>query len=106
VFKKLFSGEDIEFDDLCETKQVMQGVMYLEGENGDRVHVGKIGRFVPVNDGGAKLLRVKDDKAYAVSGTKDHLWMEASVYQSLKKQPAIDMSYFERLAGGAVQPGR
>lgn len=30
VFKTLFSGEPIEFDDLCETKSVSGGVIYLD----------------------------------------------------------------------------
>lgn len=30
VFKKLFSKEPIEFDDMCETKTVTQGTMYLD----------------------------------------------------------------------------
>lgn len=30
VFKKLFSKEEIKFDDLCETKSVSKGVIYLD----------------------------------------------------------------------------
>lgn len=30
VFKKLFSKEDITFDDLCETKSVRKGTLYLD----------------------------------------------------------------------------
>lgn len=30
VFKKLFSKEEIKFDDLCETKSVAKGVIYLD----------------------------------------------------------------------------
>ena len=78
VFKRLFSGEGIDFRDLCEKKQVKEGVMYLddinlnlygeeyvpelveldqenksEGElvldyDGKRYHIGRTGLFVPV----------------------------------------------------------
>jgi energy-coupling factor transporter ATP-binding protein EcfA2 len=106
VFKKLFTGESIEWDDLCETKQVSQGVMYLDFEH-DRPmafaegmhHVGRTGRFVPVKQGfgGGMLYRVKDGKPYAVTGTKGYLWLEAETAKSLGTE-AVDMVYFDNLA--------
>ena len=110
VFKKLFSGEETNFDDLCETKQVMQGVMYLDfSANPDAKeqglhHVGKIGRFVPVaaECGGGALLRIKDDRSYAVTGTKGYLWLEAELAQSLGESLKIDMGYFDKLVDDAV----
>jgi len=101
VYKTLFSGEEIEFDDLCETKQVMQGVMYLEYPDNVREHVGRIGRFVPVLEGGGTLLRVKDDKAYAVTGTKNYEWVEAEMARNNQDTIKINMSYFEKLANDA-----
>lgn len=109
VFKMLFSGETPTFDDYCETRSVMQGAMYLDFEY-DRpmplytglesmVFVGKTGRFVPVKEDGGKLWRVKDDKFFAVTGTKDYLWMEASQVD----KDNIDMSYFEHLLDEAVK---
>ena len=109
VYKKLFTNEDISFDDLCETKQVMQGVMYIQYDNDVRHHIGKIGRFVPVvpKSGrefkGGTLLRVKDDKAYAVTGTKGYLWVEATVFDDVKDFVEIDWSYFERLTKEAYE---
>ncbi len=112
VYKTLFSGEPIEFNDLCETKQVTQGAMYLDFEH-DRPavlaegmqFVGRTGRFVPVVEGasGAILYRVKDDKFYAVSGTKNHLWLEADMVGDLGEKAVgnIDMTYFERLSNEA-----
>ena len=110
VHKLLFSGEEITFDDLCETKQVMQGAMYLDYEHdrppGDDVEgmvfVGRIGRFVPVKEGqnGAVLWRIKDGKRYAVSGTKGFLWMEAELAQSTENLE-IDMRYYDGLVKDA-----
>lgn len=98
VFKVLFSNEDVTFDDFCETKHVSKGVMYLDFD-GDMQYVGRTGRFVPVteNGGGGRLLRINDEKEYAVTGTKDHLWMES--YQALQKGDdlEIDMMYFYKL---------
>lgn len=101
VYKKLFTREEITFDDICEPRSVMQGVMYLDfegtGDISKMKHVGRTGVFVPVLNKGGALYRVKEDKAYAVTGTKDHLWVEASV---AKADPTIevDYSYFVDLA--------
>jgi energy-coupling factor transporter ATP-binding protein EcfA2 len=110
VFKTLFSGEPITFDDLCEPKSVTQGTMYLDFEHdrpmatasGKMQHVGRTGLFVPVLPaaGGAILYRVKDDKQYAVSGTKGHLWLEAEMCGDLDMS-LVDMTYFEALADQA-----
>lgn len=107
VYKTLFTGEPIEFKDLCETKQVSKGAMYLDFDaekpmffprDGMRF-IGRTGRFVPVKEGyrGGILYRVVDGKGYAVTGTKGHFWMEAEMASDLDPE-IIDMSYFENLA--------
>lgn len=111
VFKTLFTGEDITFEDLCEAKTVTQGAMYLDFEH-DRPmvmvegmqFVGRTGLFVPVvkEAGGAVLYRVKDGKHYAVAGTKGFLWLEAEMAKNLP-EALIDMSYFEKLADDAYK---
>lgn len=111
VFKTLFTKEPLVFDDFCETKSVIQGVMYLDYEaaekpmalsDGKMAHVGKTGSFVPVLEGGGVLYRVKDDKMYAVTGTKGYLWLEAEVAKSMP-DVKIDMSYFDNLAKEAEE---
>jgi hypothetical protein len=112
VFKKLFAGEDITFNDLCETKSVKQGVMYLDFESvqrpavlaeGNMQYVGRTGRFVPITQesGGGLLLRVKDGKSYAVTGTKGYFWIEAEMY--LAHEHEIDMTYFDALEDEAIR---
>lgn len=106
VYKTLFTKEDISFDDLCETKSVKQGSIYLELDHnrpaaleGEKQFIGRIGRFVPVKEstpGGGILWRVKDDKQYAVTGTKGYFWAEAYVAKALPKS-SIDYTYFETL---------
>ena len=104
VFKTLFSKEEIIFEDLCETKSVTTE-MYLDMNEslGEDEHnyqfVGKAGLYVPILPfrGGGVLLRKKDDKYYAVSGTKGYRWLEASVVKSLNKQDDIDLSYHNDL---------
>lgn len=96
VMKKLFTHEDITFDDLCEARSVVQGHMFLEGE-GHSLFVGRTGLFVPVINGGGRLVRIKDGKSYAVTGTKGYMW-ELADYARTMDPANIDMSYFESLA--------
>jgi energy-coupling factor transporter ATP-binding protein EcfA2 len=111
IFKTLFSGEELTFDDYCESKSVLQGTMYLDREEHDKEdelnyrnmrHLGRTGRFVPVLEGGGTLYRVKDEKYFLVTGTKNHLWIEAEIAQSMPDLK-IDTSYFENLKDEAIK---
>ena len=68
----------------------------------DMHHLGRSGRFVPVLENGGTLYRVKDDKYYAVTGTKGYKWMEADVAK-LIPDLKIDMSYFDKLIEEAIK---
>lgn len=118
VYKTLFTDQDLEFDDFCETKQVMKGVIYLDmnhsydskltPEDIANMHfVGRIGRFVPVKaPQGGTLYRVYEGKAYAVAGTKGYSWLDAELAQNMLRNGEnleIDMSYFEKLANDAFE---
>ena len=116
VFKSLFSNEKITFEDMCETKQVSKGYIYLDF---DGVHkpmhaaegmrfVGKTGRFVPVTEksGGGILYRVHDEKYFAVTGTKNYLWLEAEAARGVTQDNdriEIDHSYFENLVEDSIK---
>ena len=111
IFKTLFSGEELTFDDFCESKSVLQGTMYLDREEHEKEdelnyrdmrHLGRTGRFVPVLEGGGTLYRVKNEKYYLVTGTKGHKWVEAEIAQSMPDLQ-IDMSYFENLKNEAIK---
>jgi hypothetical protein len=108
VYKILFSHEEVTFDDYCETKQVMQGTMYLGDDGVEDVEqmqfVGRIDKFVPVLEGGQHLWRIKDDRKYAVSNTKDHMWIRASVARRLYEEGTLrlDMTYYDKLTQSAV----
>lgn len=114
VFKKLFSKEPIEFEDMCETKSV-SSALYLdmneglpEGEHNYRF-VGKVGCFCPIKSGfgGGELLREAKDKEgnikYAsATGAKGYRWLESEVVKTLGKENDIDRSYYDKLANDAV----
>lgn len=109
VFKKLFSKEEIVFDDLCETKSVTS-TLYLdmnenleEGEH-NYVFIGKIGRFCPIKSGcgGGILYREKDGKYYAATGSKGYRWLESEMVQQLGREEDIDHKHFIEMVDTAI----
>lgn len=110
VFKRLFSREPIEFDDLCETKSVSTA-LYLDMNEGlpEDAHnykfVGRVGRFSPIKAGcGGGLLLRKTDKGYsAATGSKGYRWMESEEVKKLGKEKDVDRSYYDRLVDEAVE---
>jgi hypothetical protein len=109
VFKELFTHEPLEFDDLCETKHVTQGTMYLDMVGTDNVsemrHVGRTGSFMPVRYDGGTLWRIKDGKKYAVTGTKGYQWIEREVahFRDSIDELFTDMDFFEKLKNDAIK---
>lgn len=117
VFKTLFSKEPIEFSDLCETKSVSKGAIYLdknedlpEGEH-NYIFVGRVGQFCPIipGAGGALLLReagVKpnsETKYDSVTGAKDYRWLESEMVYQLHMEESIDKTYFNKEVDDAVK---
>ena len=117
VFKTLFSKEPIEFSDLCETKSVSKGAIYLdknedlpEGEH-NYIFVGRVGQFCPIipGAGGALLLReagVKPNgemKYDSVTGAKDYRWLESEMVYQLHMEESIDKTYFNKEVDDAVK---
>ena len=115
VFKKLFSKEPIEFDDMCETKSVTSSIYLDKNENlpegeHDYQFVGKVGLFCPIKPGcgGGELVRENKDKdgntKYdSVVGTKGYRWLESEIVKELGKENDIDRSYYDALVDTAVE---
>ena len=104
VFKTLFSGEKVTFDDLVQTKTVTTA-LYLDYEDGqDPKFVGRAAGFVPVKPGtgGACLLREKDGKYHSASGAKGWYWKEAPTVKELGLEEEVDMSFYLKLANDAI----
>lgn len=154
VFKTLFSKENIEFEDICETKSVTSA-LYLDMNEGlndvtmfekvklirndilanrnitnkdmnmyntyshlsddeleyriaeghDYKFIGKVGCFCPIKDGfgGGVLLREKDGKYYAATGSKGYRWQEAEMIKQLGKEDTVDISYYNKMVDEAVK---
>lgn len=116
VFKTLFSHEDIVFNDLCETKSVSKGAIYLDKNEAlpedehNYIFVGRVGQFCPIKPGcgGALLMReagVRDDgetKYNSVTGAKDYRWLESEMVYNLHLEDSIDRSYFDKMVDDAA----
>lgn len=114
LFKKLFSKEKIEFEDMCETFQV-QTSLYLDmnetltDDQHDRQFIGKVGCFCPVKPGcgGGELLREGTDKDgnikySAAAGSKGYRWLDAEEVKAKGNYDIIDTSYYEKLVNDAI----
>ena len=114
VFKKLFSKEPIEFNDMCETKSVKTALYLDMNENlseneHNYIFVGKVGCFCPIKKGcnGGELLREGTDKEGNVkyssaTGAKGYRWLESEMVKTLGKEDEIDLSYYNKLIDDAV----
>ena len=114
VFKKLFSRENIEFEDMCETMAVSTA-LYLDvneklpEDEHDYKFVGKVGRFCPIKPGcgGGDLLRQGKDKEGNIkydsaSGAKGYKWLESEMVKDLGKIDDIDRRFYDKLVDDAV----
>ena len=115
VFKKLFSKEAIEFEDMCETKSVATALYLDRNENlpeGEHNHhfVGKVGNFCPIKPGcgGGELVREAKDregntKYDSATGAKGYRWLESEMVRELGKQDDIDRTYYDNMANAAIE---
>jgi len=76
-----------------------------EVDKGHDYHfVGRVGQFTPVVDGvnGGILVREKDGKYYAATGTKGYRWFESEIVKNNKMEDAINRKYYDILVDEAV----
>lgn len=120
TFKTLFSKEPIEFEDLCEAKEVKTAIYLDKNENlpdgeHDYHFIGKVGNFCPIKQGrgGGILVREAKDsegniKYDSVTGTlkpnkTPYRWLESEFVKTLGKEDDIDKSYYKVLVDKAVE---
>ena len=67
--------------------------------------IGKVGRFCPIKPGcgGGLLMREKDGKYYAATGTKGYRWLESEMVTELGKEADIDRSYYDKMVDETVK---
>lgn len=110
VFKTLFSKEPIIFEDMCETRSVTSAIYLdmnegLEEDQHNYIFIGKTAAFCPIKQGkgGGLLMREKEGKYYAITGTKGYRWLESEVVKGLNKEEDIDKEYYVHLVDEAIK---
>lgn len=86
-----------ELDDLVKDEDVLRELI-AKGHN--YIFIGRAGSFCPVlkGMGGGILVREKDGKFYAATGSKGFRWRESESLLGADRMNMIDMGYFESLA--------
>ena len=69
------------------------------------IFIGRVGQFCPIKPGcgGGLLMREKDGKYYAATGSKGYRWLESEMVRKLEKQDSIDKSLYNKLVDEAVK---
>ena len=94
--KELISEKDYELQSDLLMEDISKGHDYH--------FVGKVGNFCPIlkGKGGGLLVREKDGKYYAATGSKGYRWLESESVKG-KMEENIDRSYYNRLVDEAVE---
>lgn len=89
---------------LLEKALAKYKIQLKEEELHDYKFVGKVGRFCPIKIGknGGALVREKDGKFYAATGSKGYRWLESEVVKNSGEEDKIDRSYYDNLVTEAV----
>ncbi len=90
---------DTMFETLC-------GELMPHIEEGHDYHfIGKVGQFCPIKPGcgGGLLMREKDGRYYAATGSKGYRWLESEVVKKLEREAEIDKKYYESLVDDAIK---
>lgn len=90
---------DISFENSCK------GLVDIIETGHSYQFIGKVGCFCPIKPGrgGGLLMREKDGKYYAATGSKGYRWLEAETVKELGREDDIDESYYKKLVDDAVE---
>lgn len=93
--------EDPMTDECQEFERL--GKIIADGHN--YIFVGRVGQFCPIKPGcdGGLLMREKDGKYYAATGSKGYRWKESEIVKELGLEEEIDRSYYDKLVDDAVE---
>lgn len=94
--------QDKTMDKKCKRMEELSSEI-AKGHN--YIFIGQVGRFCPIKPrcGGGLLMREKEGRYSAVTGTKGYRWLEAELVKEMGREKDIDRSYYDRLVDDAVE---
>jgi len=113
------TGYEKEYDKLLKRKISQENIPVIEEKamekrlieldpliavGHDYHFIGKVSSFCPIKPGcgGGILLREKDGKYFAASGSKGRRWLEAETVHQLGKEDDIDQSYYAAMCDKSI----
>ncbi len=82
----------------------LDGLIAQIAKGHNYIFIGKVGSFCPIKEGcgGGLLMREKDGKYYAATGSKGYRWLESEMVKELSKEADINRSYYDNMVSDAV----
>ena len=101
---KRITNESTLDDPMTEDTERIEELSKLIDEGHNYIFVGRVGQFCPIKPGrgGGLLMREKDGKYYAATGSKGYRWKESEIVKELGLEEDIDRSYYDKLVDDAV----
>ena len=87
----------------AEYNSIKNQLIFEIAKGHDYKFIGKVGSFCPIipGKGGGLLVREKDEKYYAATGSKGYRWLESEIVRGTNEQ-YIDKSYYNKLVDEAI----
>jgi len=102
---KDITNDNLPHDDNMKRKcNRADEIQHLISQGHDYHFIGKVGAFCPIRPGcgGGLLMREKDGKYYAATGSKGYRWLESEMVHSLHREMDIDQSYYAKMCDEAI----
>lgn len=95
---------DISEDDPFDIEAQIQSKLTEIDKGHNYIFIGKVGSFCPIKEGcgGGLLMREKDGKYYAATGSKGYRWLESEMVKELSKEADINRLYYDNMVSDAV----
>ena len=104
LWKRITNESTLDYP-MTEDTERIEELSKLIDEGHNYIFVGRVGQFCPIKPGrgGGLLMREKDGKYYAATGSKGYRWKESEIVKELGLEEDIDRSYYDKLVDDAVE---
>jgi len=104
LWKDINNNEFPNDDNMRRKGERLEELSELITMGHDYRFIGKVGQFCPIKEGcgGGLLMREKDGKYNAASGTKGYRWLESEKVKHLGNDQDIDVKYYNKMVDDAI----